>query len=301
MGADHVHSAARTDRRSLLAVLVISVGILVVELAGAAAADSLALLADAAHVFTDIAGISLALVAIWIAGRPASDARTFGWKRAEVLAAALNAVLLIGVAVFVMWEAWQRLSAPPDVESGLMLIVAVLGAGANLLSLGILRGPSARSLNMRGAYLEVLGDLLGSIAVIVAAVVIAITGLTQADAIASVVIAALILPRTWSLLRDAVDVLLEGTPRDVDMDEVRRHILDTPGVIAVHDLHVWTITSGMNVVSAHVVMGPDGNPGALLDHLSDCLSGDFDIDHSTFQIETTEHMLWEGRVARIRH
>ena len=154
---------------------------------------------------------------------------------------------------------------------------------------------------MRGAYLEVLGDLLGSIAVIVAALIIAVTGFIQADAIASVVIALLILPRTWSLLRDAVDVLLEATPRDVDMDEVRRHILDTPEVLAVHDLHVWTITSGMNVVSAHVVMGPEGNPGALLDHLSDCLAGDFDIDHSTFQIETAEHMLWEGRVARIRH
>jgi len=301
MGADHTHSAARADRRSLVVVLVISIGVLVLELAGAFAANSLALLADAAHVFTDIAGISLALAAIWVAGRPASDARTYGWKRAEILAAVLNAVLLIGVAAFVMWQAWQRLSDPPDVAGGLMLIIALLGATANLLSLAILRGPSSRSLNMRGAYLEVLGDLLGSIAVIVAALIIAVAGFIQADAIASVVIALLILPRTWSLLRDAVDVLLEATPKDVDMDEVRRHILDTPAVLAVHDLHVWTITSGMNVVSAHVVMGPEGNPGALLDHLSDCLAGDFDIDHSTFQIETAEHMLWEGRVARIRH
>ncbi len=153
---------------------------------------------------------------------------------------------------------------------------------------------------MRGAYLEVFGDLLGSVAVVVAAVVIAITGITQADAIASALIGLMILPRTWSLLRDATDVLLEATPKGVDLEEVRRHILEAPGVQAVHDLHVWTITSGMNVVSAHVVMGPDGNPGLLLDHLGDCLSDDFDIDHSTFQLETPDHVRWEGRADRVR-
>ena len=210
-------------------------------------------------------------------------------------------MLLFGVAVFVLWEAWQRWNEPPEVASGLMLTVAVVGGAANLASLLLLRGPGRRTLNMRGAYLEVLGDLLGSIAVVVAAVVIAVTGFTQADALASVAIGLMILPRTWSLLRDAVDVLLEATPKGVDLEEIRKHIMEAPGVVAVHDLHVWTITSGMNVISAHVVMGPDGDPGALLDHLSDCLSGDFDIDHSTFQLETPEHVLWEGRADRVQH
>lgn len=300
MSGDHVHSAAGRDRRSLVIVLVMSLSILVVEVIGGIAANSLALLADAGHVFTDVAGLLLALGAIWLAGRPASDARTFGWYRAEILAAAINAVILFGVAAFVLYEAWRRLSEPPDIESGLMLAVALVGGAVNLVSLVILRGPQARSLNMRGAYLEVLGDLLGSVAVVVAALVIAVTGFTQADAIASALIGLMILPRTWHLLRDAVDILLEATPKGVDLDEVRRHIMEAPGVVAVHDLHAWTITSGMNVLSAHVVMGADGNPGGLLDHLSDCLSGDFDIDHSTFQLETPEHVLWEGRADRVQ-
>ena len=300
MSGDHVHSAAGRDRRSLVIVLVMSLSILVVEVIGGIAANSLALLADAGHVFTDVAGLLLALGAIWLAGRPASDARTFGWYRAEILAAAINAVILFGVAAFVLYEAWRRLSEPPDIESGLMLAVALVGGVVNLVSLVILRGPQARSLNMRGAYLEVLGDLLGSVAVVVAALVIAVTGFTQADAIASALIGLMILPRTWQLLRDAVDILLEATPKGVDLEEVRRHITEAPGVVAVHDLHAWTITSGMNVLSAHVVMGPDGNPGGLLDHLSDCLSGDFDIDHSTFQLETPEHVLWEGRADRVQ-
>ena len=301
MSGRHSHSAAYQDRRSLMIVLGISLAILVFEIIGGIAANSLALLADAGHVFTDVAGIALALGAIWVASRPASDARTFGWYRAEILAAAINAVLLFGVAMFVLWEAWQRWNDPPEVEGGLMMVVAVVGLVANLVSVRLLRGPGGRSLNMRGAYLEVLGDLLGSIAVIVAALVIAVTGLTRADAIASVIIALMILPRTWSLLREAVDVLLEATPKGVDLDEVRRHMLDSPGVQAVHDLHVWTITSGMNVISAHVVMGPDGDPGAMLDHLGECLSGDFDIDHSTFQLETPEHVLWEGRAGQVQH
>lgn len=296
----HHHSAAHADRRSLVIVLVISLGVLVLEVVGGLAANSLALLADAGHVLTDVAGIALALGAIWLAGRPTSDARTFGWYRAEILAAALNAVILLGLAGWVLWEAWRRWDAPPEVASDLMLVIAVVGGVANLVSLAVLRGPQARSLNMRGAYLEVLGDLLGSVAVVVAAIVIAVTGFTRMDAIASAIIGLMILPRTWRLLRDATDILLEATPKGVDIDEVRRHILEAPGVIAVHDLHAWTITSGMNVVSAHVVMGPDGDPGALLDHLSDCLSDDFDIQHSTFQLETAEHVLWEGSSDRVR-
>lgn len=296
----HHQSAAAADRRSLVIVLGISLAVLVLEVVGGIAANSLALLADAGHVLTDVAGLALALGAIWLAGRPATDARTFGWYRAEILAAALNAVILFGLAGYLLWESWQRWNAPPEVASGLMLAVAVIGGAANVASLVVLRGPQARSLNMRGAYLEVLGDLLGSVAVVVAAIAIAVTGYTRADAIASALIGLMILPRTWRLLRDATDILLEATPKGVDVEEVRRHILEAPGVIAVHDLHAWTITSGMNVVSAHVVMGPDGDPGALLDHLGDCLSADFDIDHSTFQLENAEHVLWEGSADRVR-
>jgi cobalt-zinc-cadmium efflux system protein len=238
--------------------------------------------------FTDVAGIGLALTAIWFAGRPATGNRTFGYLRLEVLAAVVNAVLLFGVAAFVLVEAWRRLSEPPEIASGLMLGVALLGLGANAVSLFLLRDAQRESLNTRGAYLEVMGDLAGSAAVIVAALIIALTGWTPADAVASAVIGLLIIPRTWRLLRDAVDVLLEATPKGIDLDTVRAHILDAPGVADVHDLHAWTITSGMNVVSAHVVLDNGADPPAVLDHLCRCLSGDFDIEHSTFQLESAD-------------
>ena len=281
-------SAAAADWRSLAIVLGLSLSILVVEVIGGIAANSLALLADAGHVFTDVAGIALALGAIWVAGRPPSDRRTFGWYRAEILAAAVNAVILFGIAAFVLYEAWRRLSEPPEIASGLMLSVAVLGGAVNLASLLILRGPQGRSLNMRGAYLEVLGDVFGSVAVVVAAVVIAITGFTAADAIASALIGLAILPRTWTLLREAVEVLLEATPRGLDLEEVRRHLLGADGVADIHDLHAWTITSGQPVLSAHVVLQPDARPAAVLDELCRCLSGDFDVEHSTLQLETSD-------------
>jgi cobalt-zinc-cadmium efflux system protein len=291
----HVHSPARADARRLLAVLCLSIGILIIELVGGLASNSLALLADAGHVLTDVAGLSLALLAIWIGSRPASDERTFGYLRLEILAAVANAALLFAVAAFILYEAWRRWSAPPEVASGLMLAVALVGLVINGISLWLLRHAQARSLNMRGAYLEVMGDLAGSVAVIAAAVVIAVTGQTGADAVASVVIALLILPRTWTLLRDAIDVLLEATPKGVDMAHVRAHILETPGVADVHDLHAWAITSGVNVVSAHVVLRPDADAAAVLDFLCECLSDDFDIEHSTFQLETADRRRLEER------
>jgi cobalt-zinc-cadmium efflux system protein len=293
----HPRSAAYRDRRTLVLVLAIGLATLAIELVGGLAANSLALLADAGHVFTDVAGITLALGAIWVASRPASDARTYGWYRAEILAAALNAALLLGVAVFVLVEAWRRLAEPPEVASTLMLTVAVVGAGANLVSLWFLRGPQARSLNMRGAYLEVLGDLLGSVAVIVAAIVIAVTGFTAADAIASAAIGLMILPRTWSLLRDAIDILLEATPKGMDLESVRAHLLRAKGVADIHDLHAWTITSGLPVVSAHIVLEPDAVPAEVLDELCGCLSGDFDVEHSTLQLETIDRR----RIEEVSH
>jgi cobalt-zinc-cadmium efflux system protein len=211
----------------------------------------------------------------------------------------VNAVLLFGIALFILWEAWQRWSNPPEVQGGLMLAFASVGLVANVAGLLILRSGAKESLNVKGAYLEVLGDLLGSVAVIVAAVVIATTGWLGADVVASVAVALMILPRTWTLLREAVDVLLEAAPRGVDLVEVRRHILDTPGVLGAHDLHAWTITSGLPVLSVHVVVSDqalaDGGGARVLDALGECLADHFDVEHCTFQLEPSGHTEHEYR------
>jgi cobalt-zinc-cadmium efflux system protein len=294
MSHDHHHSAAAEHRGRLAVVFAITVAVLVVEVVGAALSGSLALFADAGHVLADGAGIGLALLAIRFAARPTTPQRTFGYYRLEILAAVVNAVLLFGVAGFVLLEAWRRLTEPPEVASGLMLAVAAVGLVANAVSMWLLRGGQEHSLNLRGVYLEVLGDLLGSVAVLAAAVVIALTGMQAADPVASVLIGLFILPRTWRLLREAVDVLLEAAPKGVDLAEVRRHLGETPGVSDVHDLHAWTITSGLPVLSAHVVLDRGADAGKVLDGLGDCLAGHFDIEHSTFQLEQPEHRGHEG-------
>ena len=292
----HAHvTAARAARGRLVAVLVLSLIALAAEVVGAVAANSLSLLADAGHLLTDVVGIGLALLAIWFAGRPPTLGRTFGYLRLEIIAAVANAILLFGVAGYIVFEAVRRLANPPEIAAGLMFAVALVGLAANGVSVLLLRDAQRSSLNVRGAYLEVLADLAGSAAVIVAAVVIALTGWDGADTIASLLIAALILPRTLGLLREATDVLLEATPRDVDLDHVRQHILDAPGVIDCHDLHAWTITSGMNVVSAHVVLESGADAALALEELSRCLADDFDIEHSTFQLETADRRRLEQR------
>jgi cobalt-zinc-cadmium efflux system protein len=298
MAGHHGHSAAAAHRGRLAAVFTITMAVLVVEVVWSALSGSLALLADAGHVLTDGAGIGLALLAVRFAARPATPQRTFGYYRLEILAAVVNAVLLFGVAGFVLVQAWRRLFDPPEVASGLMLAVAAVGLVANAVSMWLLRTGQRQSLNLRGAYLEVWGDLLGSVAVLAAAVVIAVTGFQAADPIASALIAALILPRTWRLLREAVDVLLEAAPKGVDLAEVRRHLLETPGVADVHDLHAWTITSGLPVLSVHVVLERDADAGRVLDGLGACLAGHFDIEHSTFQLEQPEHRGHEGATHR---
>jgi cobalt-zinc-cadmium efflux system protein len=226
------------------------------------------------------------------AGRPPIPAPTC-YYRLEILAAVVNAVLLFGVAVFILVEAWRRWTDPSEVEGGLMLVFAVVGLVANLIGLAVLRTGSKESLNVKGAYLEVLGDTLGSAAVIAAAVVIAVTGWERADVVASVLVAVMILPRTWALLREAIDVLLEATPRGMDLAEVRRHILDTRGVVDAHDLHAWTLTSGVPVLSAHIVVADEvlahNAGGQVLDTLGDCLADHFDVEHCTFQIEPVGH------------
>lgn len=294
MGAGHSHGTATGKHRNrLVAVLGITSTILVVEVVGGLLSGSLALLADAGHMLTDAAGVGLALLAATFAAKPATPERTFGYQRSEILAAMVNALLLFGVAAFVLFEAFRRLSAPPEVESGLMLAVAVVGLVANGASMLLLQRGQSESLNLRGAYLEVLGDLLGSAAVIVAALVIWLTGFEQADIAASVLIGLLIIPRTWGLLREVVNVLLEATPKDVNLAEVRQHIMEVDGVVDVHDLHAWTITSGVPVLSAHVVVSDeglaDGGGGQVLDKLGECLQGHFDVEHCTFQLEPAGH------------
>lgn len=269
-------------------VLVIGLTVLAVEVIGALLTGSLALLADAGHMASDVAGVALALGAIWLASRPPSDTRTYGWYRAEILAAMINAIVLLLLSAFILWSAWGRLFSTPDIASGPMLIIAMVGGLANLLSLWLLHDAQSRSLNMRGAYLEVLGDLFGSVAVVVAAIVILVTGLVAADAIASGIIAVLIIPRAWHLLREAADVLLQATPRGLDMDQVRRHLLETPGVQDVHDLHAWTLTSGLPVLSAHVVVDESVSSAEVLDEMCACLAGDFDVAHSTIQLEARD-------------
>lgn len=294
-GVRSVQSAAYRDRRRLAIVFAIGIGTLGVEVLGAWWTGSLALLADAGHVASDVAGVGLALGAIWLASRPPSDARTYGWYRAEILAAAINSVVLLLLAGFILWSAWQRLGGDTEVLSGPMLVIALLGAAANGLSLWLLHDAQSRSLNMRGAYLEVLGDLLGSAAVVAAALVIVVTGLAAADSVASVVIAILVIPRAWRLLGEAVDVLLQATPRGLDLDEVRQHLLDTPGVEDVHDLHAWTLTSGLPVLSAHVVVDERVSSVSVLDEVCECLQGDFDVEHSTIQLETRDRRSAEGQ------
>jgi len=305
MGAGHAHThshgtATGAQRRRLGVVLVLTLAVLAAEVVGAVLSGSLALLADAGHMATDAAGIALALGAVTLAQRPARGRRTFGWQRIEILAAVVNGLLLVAVAVYVLVEAVRRIGHPPDIGAGLMLAVAAGGLVVNLGSLALLHRGRDESLNVRGAYLEVLGDALGSVAVIVAAVLIATTGWTGADVVASVAIGFLVLPRAWHLLREALDVLLEAAPKGVDLDDVRAHIAGVDGVVGVHDLHAWTITSGLPVLSAHVVVTEEalaaGHGGRVLDALCACLGEHFDMEHCTFQLEGEAHAGHESAV-----
>jgi len=296
MSGGHAHhhgTATAGHRRPLAMVLAITLAVMVAEVVGGVLSGSFALVADAGHMLTDAAGLAVALGASVLAARPATARRTFGWQRAEVLAALVNGLVVATVGVLVLVEGVRRIARPGDVEPGLMLAVALLGLAANVVGLVLLRRGRHESLNVRGAYLEVLGDALGSVAVVVAALVVLATGFVRADGIASVAIAVLILPRAVVLLRDVAVVLLEATPAGVDLDVVRDHIAGVPGVVGVHDLHAWTITSGVPVLSAHVVVTDDeldrAGTGRVLDDLRTCLSGHFDVEHCTFQVEPASH------------
>ncbi|MGA5771499.1 cation diffusion facilitator family transporter [Streptomyces pseudogriseolus] len=310
MGAGHDHGHAHgapaggtvsaAYRGRLRIALAITVFVMVVQIVGGLLADSLALVADSAHMATDALGLGMALLAIHFAGRPPSDRRTFGLARAEILAALANCLLLLGVGGYVLYEAIQRFITPAATEGSLAMVFGAVGLAANLVSLSLLMRGQKESLNVRGAFLEVAADALGSVTVIVAALVIVTTGWTAADPVASLVIALMIVPRTLRLLRETLDVLLEAAPKGVDMAEVRAHILNTPGVEDVHDLHAWTITSGMPVLSAHVVVSADTlnaiGHEKMLHELQDCLGGHFDVQHCTFQLEPSGHAEHEARL-----
>lgn len=301
MGHGHTHgTVAGGQRRRLAVVLSLTLVVMAAEIVGGLISGSLALLADAGHMATDSAGIALALAAVTLAQRPARGRRTFGWQRVEILAAVANGLVLLVVAGYVLVEAVRRIGDPPEIGSGLMLGVAAVGLVVNLGCLAVLQRGRDASLNMRGAYLEVLADALGSVAVMVAAVVIMTTGWTPADIVASAAIGFLVLPRAWHLLREALDVLLEAAPRGVDLDAVRTHILEVDGVLGVHDLHAWTITSGLPVLSAHVVVTDEalaaGHGGRVLDALCVCLGEHFDMEHCTFQLEAPSHAGHEAPV-----
>jgi cobalt-zinc-cadmium efflux system protein len=300
MGTGHAHGHAEgraVDRSRLAMVLAITLAVVGVELVGAWVSRSLALLADAGHLVTDAASVAVALSASYVATLPPTSRRTFGLHRVEILAALVNAVVLLGVCGYLAVEGVRRLVHPAAVQAGPMLVFALVGLVANAVSLMLLTTRKDESLNMRGAYLEVLGDLVGSGLVVLAAAVIMITGATRADPVASLLIAVLILPRCVGLLRDAVAVLLETTPAHLDLDDVRDHLLEVPGVVDVHDLHAWTITSGMPSLSAHVTV-TDGcldrrGVGPLLDEFSGCVAAHFSVDHVTFQIEPVSHRAHE--------
>ncbi|MEP6697731.1 MAG: cation diffusion facilitator family transporter [Pseudonocardiales bacterium] len=281
-------------RERLLAVLCVVIAVLVAEIAGGVLSGSLALLADAGHLATDAAGIGLSLLAISYAARPATTQRTFGYQRAEVLAALGNALLLSGVAAVVLVEGVRRLIDPPPVAGPVVLAFAAAAVLGNVAAMVLLTRGRSASITLRAVFLESLGDALGSAAVLVAGLLIAVTGQTRIDAIAALAVAILILPRVWRLLREVMDVLLETAPSGVDMAHVRAHVLAVPGVLDLHDLHAWTITSGLPVLSAHVVIDDetvaDGEGGRVLDSLCDCLAEHFDVKHCTFQLEPTGHV-----------
>lgn len=282
-------SAAGRHRRPLLLAFCLTAFYMVVEIVGGLVTGSLALLSDAAHMGTDVLGLGMALAAIQLASRPAPSYRTYGTYRLEVLAALANSVLLFGVAGYVLYEAYRRLRDPPEVLGVPMLVVAVVGLAVNLVSFRLLASGSKESLNVKGAFLEVLSDVLGSIGVILAAVVVARTGWPYADPIIGAGIGLFILPRTWKLASQAVRVLIEAAPPGIDVDDVRGRLLAVPGVEVVHDLHVWTITSGMDAASGHVVVAPDADPFDVLDRVGALLGDEFNVTHTTIQAERPGH------------
>ena len=281
-------TAAARHSGGLKWALAMTSTFMVVEVVGGLWTGSLALLADAAHMLTDVGGMLLALVAIRFAARPATPEKTFGYVRMEVLSALANAVVLLFLTIYILYEAWQRFLAPPEILGGPMLAVAVVGLAVNLVSMKMLHAGSQESLNLKGAYFEVLADMLGSVGVILAAAVVLLTGWTLADPIIGAGIGLFIVPRTWILLKGAVHILMEGTPPEVDVGLLERQLMDLPGVTAVHDLHVWTLTSGLDALSCHLVVEDMARGRQALLAAQQTMEKSFGITHCTIQIEDAD-------------
>lgn len=289
MGHGHTHevSASGKNKKPLMIVLGLTTAYMFAEVVGGFMTNSLALLADAGHMLTDVGGLALALMAIKFAERPATPERTYGYYRVEILAALTNAVVLIGISIFILYEAYGRFRNPPEVQSSSMLVIAAFGLVINVGGVFILRSGSKESLNMKGAYFEVLSDMLTSVGVIIAGVIMLTTGWYYADPLISAGIGLFILPRTWLLLKDAVGVLLEGTPSDVNITSLRESLSKTEGVAEIHDLHVWSLTSGVNALSVHAVLAEGAEHDEVLKRVHDCCNTEFKIVHVTAQ---TEHI-----------
>jgi cobalt-zinc-cadmium efflux system protein len=295
-GPGHTHDAPRASRaalarqggrRALMSALVLTLGYMVVEIVGGIATNSLALISDAGHMFTDAIALGLGLFGVWIADQPATQHKTYGYHRAEIIVALVNGLVLWLVVLWVFWEAWQRMGAPPDVNGTGALGVATVGLAVNLVAAWLLSGAASHNLSVRGALLHVLSDLIGSIGVIASSLMILVTGWNAADAVASVIIALLILVSSFGLVREAVDVLMEAVPRHIDLDDLRRTLEDVPGASEVHDLHVWSLTTGHCALSAHAVVEEGVVSDSVLAEMAERLAERFDIHHVTIQLETS--------------
>lgn len=286
MSHTHAHSPATGNKKKLALVFGLTLLYLIAEVIGGFLTHSLALLADAGHMLTDVAGLGLALFAIKFAERPATPERTYGYYRVEILAAVVNAVVLLGISLYVLYEAYERFRNPPEVQSKAMLIVAVIGLAVNIAGIFILREGSQESLNMKGAYFEVLSDMLTSVGVIIAGAVMWATNWYYADPLISAGIGLFIFPRTWVLLKEAVGVLLEGAPADVNLTALREAIGKVAGVVGVHDLHVWSLTSNVNALSVHAVLDDGAKHDEVLAAVRECVTHNFKIAHATIQVES---------------
>jgi cobalt-zinc-cadmium efflux system protein len=280
-------------RTSLRWALGLTVAFLILEVIGAIWTGSLALLADAGHMLTDVAGISLSLLAIWFASKPPTPMNTYGYVRLEILAALANGVLLLSMAAFILYEAYGRMWSPPDILTGPMLIIAIIGLGVNLTSMWLLHSGASDSLNLRGAYLEVLGDAIASLGVILAALIIQLTGWKPMDPLISGAIGLFILPRTWNLIQQAVQILMEGVPPHLDVREIETAMRGSHGVRDVRDLHVWTLTSGKEAMSAHVLVEDLSDGQHILSDLQQVLRQRFAIEHTTLQLESDRSPIFQ--------
>lgn len=291
MSGSHSQSAGGKHNKALKTVFAIAAVFLIVEVIAGLASNSLALLSDAGHMLTDVGGQALALFAIWMASKPRNVTKTYGYYRIEIFSALINALVLLGISVFILVEAYQRFKNPPEVAGIPVMIVAVVGLVINLVSMKLLHAGSKESINIKGAFMEVLSDMLSSIAVIIAGVIIYLTGWLYIDPIMSVFIGLFILPRTFHLMKESIDILLEGVPKDIDYKAVEKVIDDHPEVLSVHDLHIWTITSGIYALSAHVTMRPEANVAELsmvLGTVKETLAQKFNITHTTLEAHIEE-------------